>query len=90
MEEAGVSIVIRGLRVVEVPDRTLGEEQAEERTRAADADGERPGRERGLESRANVSAVRSSPGYGSKRRARSSVAMPAATATGFPLRVPAW
>ena len=51
MEEAGVSLVIRGLRVVEVPDRTRGEEQAEERTRAADADGERPGRERGLEPR---------------------------------------
>ena len=39
---------------------------------------------------ASVSAVRSSPGYGSKRRARSRVAIPAAIATGFPLSVPAW
>ena len=35
-------------------------------------------------------AACSSAGYGSSERARSSAAMPAATATGLPLRVPAW
>ena len=36
------------------------------------------------------SAVFSSVAYGSSRSIRSSVASPAATATGFPLSVPAW
>jgi HlyD family secretion protein len=35
-------------------------------------------------------ARRSSASYGRSRSARSSAAMPAATATGFPLSVPAW
>ena len=51
VEEPGVPFVIRGLGIGEVPHRTLGEELAEERPRPADADRERPGRERRSESR---------------------------------------
>ena len=88
MEEARVSLVVGGLRVLEVPHRAIREEHAEHRPARFTAAAMPAAANRSARPSVSSMARRSSASYGRSRSARSSAAIPAATATGFPLSVP--